>query len=117
MSTFYRGVDLYLNTSIHEGIPMSVLEAMAHGLPVVAPNVGGISEIIDQGVEGYLLEDRDPKASAEKFFLLYENKGLRERMSHAAREKVVRAILQFIYGPWPQMIETIPSAFNCSHAL
>jgi len=39
MSVFYGNLDLYLNTSIHEGIPKCVLEAMAYGLPVTAPNV------------------------------------------------------------------------------
>ena len=88
ISPFYRGLDVYLNTSIHEGIPMSVLEAMAHKLPVIAPRIGGLPEIIDDGVQGYLLKERDPAAYAEKCILLYENKSLRQRMSEAAREKV-----------------------------
>ncbi|MBE9572724.1 MAG: glycosyltransferase family 4 protein [Proteobacteria bacterium] len=91
ISAFYRDLDLYLNTSIHEGIPMSVLEAMAHGLPVIAPNVGGLREIVDDEVGGYLLEGRNPEAYADKCLLLYENKPLRQRISQAAREKVVRA--------------------------
>jgi len=88
ISPFYRGLDVYLNTSIHEGIPMSVLEAMAHKLPVIAPRIGGLPEIIDDGVQGYLLKERDPAAYAGKCIFLYENKSLRQRMSEAAREKV-----------------------------
>ena len=91
MPPFYRSLDLYLNTSVHEGIPMSILEAMAHGLPVVAPDVGGISEIVSNGEDGYLIEKRDPKAFAEKCFLLYKNKQLRRRMAQAAREKIVKS--------------------------
>ena len=91
MSAFYQDLDLYLNSSVHEGVPISILEAMAHGLPVVAPNVGGIAEIVESEVEGYLLEDRNPVAFAEKCLLLYENIRLREEMSQAAREKVTRA--------------------------
>jgi len=91
ISTFYGKLDLYLNTSVHEGIPMSVLEAMAHGLPVIGPKVGGLAEIIDDGIQGYLLEEKDPKAYAEKCLLLYENKALRKNMSMAAKEKVKRS--------------------------
>jgi glycosyltransferase involved in cell wall biosynthesis len=90
ISAFYQGLDLYLNTSIHEGIPMSILEAMAYQLPVVAPKVGGFKEIVEEGVQGYLLEERNPKAFAEKCILLYENKALRQKMAQAAREKVMR---------------------------
>lgn len=85
MDTFYRGIDLYLNTSIHEGIPMTILEALARGIPVIAPAVGGIGEIITNGVEGFLIDSRNPEAFAEKCLLLRENRELRERMSKAAR--------------------------------
>jgi glycosyltransferase involved in cell wall biosynthesis len=91
MAAFYRELDLYLNTSIHEGIPISILEAMAQWLPIVAPNVGGLREILDDEVQGFLLEDRSPEVFAEKCILLYENRALRQRMSGAARKKVVQS--------------------------
>jgi L-malate glycosyltransferase len=89
MDLFYRGLDLYLNTSMHEGIPMTILEAMARGLPVIAPKVGGIGEIIEDGVEGFLVSNRDPKVFAEKCLLLQDAE-LRQRMGQAARVKVER---------------------------
>jgi glycosyltransferase involved in cell wall biosynthesis len=89
MDSFYRGLNLYLNTSVHEGIPMTILEAMACGLPVIAPQVGGIREIIEDGVEGFLVSNRDPKAFAEKCLLLQDAE-LRQRMGQAARAKVER---------------------------
>lgn len=89
-SPFYQGLDLYLNTSVNEGIPISVLEAMAYKIPVIAPRVGGLPEIVDDGVHGYLLDERNPEAFAEKCLCLYENKFLRQRMSEAAREKIVQ---------------------------
>jgi glycosyltransferase involved in cell wall biosynthesis len=70
---------------------MSILEAIAHGLPVVTPDVGGISEVVDNGEDGYLINTRDPKAFAEKCLLLYKNRELRRRMARAAREKVARS--------------------------
>jgi len=87
MAGFYSGLDFYLNTSINEGIPMTILEAMAHGMPVVAPKVGGISEIIEDGVEGFLVPTRDPNAFAEKCLSL-QNAELRVQMGRAARAKV-----------------------------
>ena len=90
MTEFYRGLDLYLNTSIHEGIPMSILEAMAHGLPVIAPRVGGIKEILDEGRNGFLVSDRDPNVFAEKCLLLKNNRSLYGKMSFEARHKIVQ---------------------------
>ena len=88
MDSFYQGLHLYINTSIHEGIPMTVLEALARGLPVIAPAVGGLTEIITNGVEGFLIPDRDPQSFAEKCMLLLKNQELRETMSQAARARI-----------------------------
>ena len=89
MADFYSGIDLYINTSIHEGLPMAVLEAMAHGIPVVVPNIGGMGEIITDGVEGFLLNKRDPKLFAEKCLELMNDKPMYDRMANKSRERVV----------------------------
>lgn len=87
---FYAGLDVYLNASKHEGIPMSVLEAMAAGLPAVVPKVGGLTEIITDGLEGFLVEGRNPESFSERCLELYEDSCLRIRMGMAARERIVR---------------------------
>lgn len=104
MDSFYQGLDLYLNTSVHEGIPMTILEAMAWGLPVVAPSVGGIPEVIKDGEEGFLLSGRDPAQFAEKCRQLQGDAGLHERMGRAARNKVQSA---FSAGAMAQQYEQI----------
>ena len=68
-----------------------MLEAMACGCPVIAPNIGGIPEILDEGLEGYLVSDRKPSNFAEKCEKLWENTQLIHRMSEAAWIKVNRS--------------------------
>src|SRR5258706_6896542 len=89
VGAFYEGLAVYLNTSLHEGIPMSVLEAMAHGVPPIAPRVGGLEEIVTDGVDGYLVNARNPRDFAERCLSLYKNEPLRRNMARAAREKIV----------------------------
>ncbi len=88
IETFYHGLDIYINTSLHEGFPMSLLEAMACGLPIIAPKVGGIREMITDGQEGFLVEGRNPKGYSDKCIELMWNKQLIQRMGAASREKV-----------------------------
>ena len=90
MNSFYQGIDLYINTSFHEGLPMSILEAMAHGVPVIAYNTGGLKEILSDGLHGYLLEGRDPKLSAEKCLQLFKDKEMLRKMGIASREKIIK---------------------------
>ncbi len=87
INQFYSSINVYLNTSEHEGIPMSILEAMAYGLPVVAPNVGGIGEIITDGVDGFLVNDRRPESFAQPLLQL-RDATVRRRIGEAAREKI-----------------------------
>lgn len=89
IDSFYPGLDVYLNTSLHEGIPMSVLEAMAYGIPPITPRVGGMQEIVTNGVDGYLVDARDPGDYAERCLSLCNNDTLRRNMARAAREKII----------------------------
>ena len=67
---------------------MSVLEAMSHGVPVVVPEVGGLPEIVEDGISGYLVTGREPASFAEKIFILLEA-ACRRSMARAARQRVV----------------------------
>lgn len=89
MKGFYHSLDIYLNSSVHEGIPLTVLEAMAHGIPVVAPKVGGLPEIINDDVEGFLIGSRKAEDFGKKCLELTDNSRLRLKMGQAARMKVV----------------------------
>jgi glycosyltransferase involved in cell wall biosynthesis len=72
--------DIFLLTSISEGIPLTLIEAMAAGLPVVATRVGGVPEVIDEGVTGFLAPAGDDAALAGHIVHLASDHGLREDM-------------------------------------
>ena len=91
MDTFYSRLDLYLNTSVHEGIPMSVLEAMAHGVPVVAPKTGGLSEIVEDAKSGCLVNSRDPKEFADVCLNINKDRKLYRNLSIGAHKRVSTA--------------------------
>ena len=90
ITEYYRNIDLYINTSVHEGIPMTVLEAMSYGIPVIAPEIGGIKEIIKNGSEGFLVNGRDPKKYAKECIQLLNDKLLWRKMGDTARDTVKR---------------------------
>lgn len=73
--------------SYHEGMPMSVLEAMAAGVPVVSTRVGGIPEAITDGKEGWLVQPGDIEALSERLAKIIANPPLAEEMGAAARHK------------------------------
>ncbi len=84
-----RRASVYLLPSYNEGLPMSVLEAMAAGLPIVSTPVGGIPEAVADGVEGYLVQPGDVDGIAAALARLLGDTDLRRRMGEAARAKVV----------------------------
>lgn len=73
--------DLYIFPSYTEGMPNSVLEAMAFGLPVVATPVGGIKDVVNDGEHGYLLEANTPEAIASSVVSIISDKKLQKTMS------------------------------------
>jgi glycosyltransferase involved in cell wall biosynthesis len=70
-----------------EGLPNAILESMAAGVPVVATRVGGIPELLEDGVEGLLVEPGDPAALAAAITRISTDEALRVRLGAAARER------------------------------
>jgi glycosyltransferase involved in cell wall biosynthesis len=68
-------------------MPISILEAMASGLPVVATDVGGVSELVADGETGFVVPARDPTAFAAPLARLCSDAGLRQRLGDAARRR------------------------------
>ena len=81
------GADLFLLTSISEGIPLTVIEAMAAGLPVVATKVGGLSEVVEEGRTGRLALAGDDSALAESILQLMQDPSLRQQMGRRGQER------------------------------
>jgi glycosyltransferase involved in cell wall biosynthesis len=81
--------DVFVLSTHSEGLPLSVLEAMAAGLPVVASNVGGMPELVAAGVSGLLVPPGDPDALAEAIERLLESPSLAQQLGHAGRRRVV----------------------------
>jgi colanic acid/amylovoran biosynthesis glycosyltransferase len=81
--------DVFLLSSLGEGISNAVLEAMSCGLPVVSTDCGGMSEVIQDGQEGYVVPIFDAEAMAERLFTLYSDKALRQNMGKQARQKIL----------------------------
>ena len=75
--------------SYREGLPLCVIEAMAHGRPVVASNVGGIPELVEDGVTGLLVEPGDVDGLRATIERLLQDPALRRRMGLAGRERIV----------------------------
>ncbi len=83
-----RSAPIYALPSYNEGLPMSVLEAMAAGLAVVATRVGGIPELVTDGVDGKLLEPGDLDGLADALLTLIGNSALRTRLAAAGRRRI-----------------------------
>ena len=79
--------DIFLLTSISEGIPLTIIEAMAAGLPCVSTAVGGTPEVIADRETGYLARAGDPQDVAEKLKLLVAQPTLRHSMGLAGRQR------------------------------
>ena len=89
LSLAYADADLFVLSSLWEGLPYVILEAMSHGLPVVSTNVDGIPEAVTDGESGLLVPARDPAALAEVIARLLDDPDARARMGEAG-QRIVR---------------------------
>jgi len=78
-------LDIFVLTSLYEGLPIAVLEAMASAKAVVATHTGGIAEVIKDGENGFLIAPKEPQELADKVFSLLNDVNLRKRLGENAR--------------------------------
>jgi glycosyltransferase involved in cell wall biosynthesis len=84
-----RTFDVFAMSSIHEGLPLALLEAMALGRPPVATRVGGVGAVIQDGVSGFTVEPREPELQAERILEVLEDDALRRKLSNGARARAM----------------------------
>jgi glycosyltransferase involved in cell wall biosynthesis len=82
--------DIYVCSSVKEGFPYSILEAMSAGLPIVSTRVGGIPEMIDDKKNGLIVEPQNANDLAEKIEIIINNKSKQQQYGANAKEKVAR---------------------------
>jgi glycosyltransferase involved in cell wall biosynthesis len=89
ISNILAKCDLFVLSSDYEGVPLTVLEAMVAGKPVVSTRVGGVPELVEDGVMGLLVPPRDPQALSQAILRLAKDHDLCRRMGQAGQRKAL----------------------------
>ena len=101
VASFLNNSDCYVQPSIvtstgkMEGIPVSLMEAMASGLPVVATNISGIPELVKPDETGYLVPPEEPLALAEAIMKVYEDPKRAAHYAKTGRDFVLKEVQSF----------------------
>jgi glycosyltransferase involved in cell wall biosynthesis len=108
MADLYDAHDVYVNPTDADNMPISVLECLAAGIPVVSTNVGGIPDLLEHGEDGVLVAPRDPDAMAAAVLSLLDEPAFAERLitaglqkARAFRWEAVWPKLRRVYVPAP----------------
>jgi len=102
----FRNTDVFIFPSVwDEPFGMPLVEAMASKVPTVSTQTGGITEIVEDGKTGLLVEPGNANALAEAILCLLENEGLRKSMGEAGRKRAVEVF------PWELVVEKVLSEY------
>jgi len=96
--------DIFINTTDFDNRPVSVLEAMALGMPIVSTNVGGLPFLIDDGINGILIPPDDADAFANAIIDMVSHPEKTARLSHNAREKAETFTWSALKDKWIEVI-------------
>ncbi len=88
-SSFFKGLDIYVQPSFAEGLPNSVMEAMVEQRAVIASDIGGNNDLVEDGVTGLLFAAGDDAGLAERLSRLIDNPELRENVAVSGRGLIV----------------------------
>jgi len=98
LNFFYNKADIFVLFSLEEGLSMVQIQAMACGLPVICTSNTGGSEIVDHGINGFILPIRDINLLKKKILTLYKDKFLLKKMKNNAYKKAHKFLSWNVYG-------------------
>lgn len=101
----YQYADIFVLTSLSEGMPSVILEAMGCGLPIIASDVGGNNEIVHEGENGYLIAGDDVDLLAKRIGTLINDANLRQAMGNKSRQLALEYDWKNIMGRYNGLIE------------
>jgi glycosyltransferase involved in cell wall biosynthesis len=87
---YYRLFDAFVLPSVNEGTPVSAIESLASGTPVVANRVGGVPDVVRDGVDGFLVEPGDVEGAGARVAQLARDGKLRDTLGATGRERILR---------------------------
>lgn len=90
VASYLKAFDIFVLPSIKEGLPYTILEAMFAETSVIATTVGGIPEIIDNNINGFLVEPKNSQQLAEKINYLINNPEIGKMITRKSKEKIVK---------------------------
>jgi len=102
-----KGFDLFVSSSLWEGLPTVIMEAMAVGVPVIATDIPGSQEMISHKKNGWLVTPAEPSSLANAICELIENPQLRQQICEAAKQSVKQYSIEEIAKAYIQLFESL----------
>lgn len=108
IAKYYQAADVFLHAAKADNYPLTILESLCCGIPVIATSVGGISEQIKDGITGFLIPQEDPISMASKIDYLLDNPDLLKKFSiQAANDSKVRFNLDRMIADYLDFYEEV----------
>jgi glycosyltransferase involved in cell wall biosynthesis len=110
MPKIYDEADVYLNSSIVDNMPLSIIEAFSCGLPVVSTDAGGIPFIVENGETGLLVKTNDYKALAQQVIRLFEDENLAQNIIRKAFEESKKFRRENVLDDWLKLYKKLKTS-------
>lgn len=99
-----KDYNVFINTTNFDNTPVSVIEAMALGLPVVSTNVGGLPYLIEDNKDGLLVEPNNTEAMVNAIIRLYQDENFAQTIAKKARQRVKQFDWQVVKNKWNELL-------------
>lgn len=114
VARWYAACDAIVLTSANEGTPVTIIEALAAGKPVVSTNVGGVADVVDEGETGFLVRPGDTHALSERLAVIARDPERARRMGETGRERTleryaVSRLVEDIDGLYRRLLSVSPT--------